>query len=176
MKLYIKTDLLKAGQFGVDTPKEDQTRAEYDSSYARRYEGVASGEAYDPDDPEVGGKYAHSDEDSALSAAEETASERSKKSKKDGITKSDFFAVLPDEDERPINKSLSILKSVSGIVEDLQWTPNQVEVDFLVDQGYAENDVRKGLVPITPRMRGLFTDWLCAKIPASPNDILRRKS
>ena len=59
MKLYI--DIKKAVQqmpsVGVDTPKEDQTQAEYDASYAKRPEGVAAGEAYDPDNPEVGGTY-----------------------------------------------------------------------------------------------------------------------
>lgn len=175
MRLYLKTDLLKAGQFGVDTPKEDQTRAEYESSYARRYEGVASGEAYDPDDPDVGGRYAHADEDSALTASEEAAAARTKKAKKDGVVKSDFFAVLPDEEDRPINKSLSILKSLQQTLEDFKWEPNPTEIEFLVAQGYEEQAVRKGLVAMTPRMRSLFTDWLCAKLPSSPNDILRKR-
>lgn len=182
MKLYIDLNKAQETSAGVDTPKEDQTIAEYDGSYARRYEGVAPGEAYDPDDPEVGGKYSHTDEESQLKATKDAHKQRSKESKADGVTKADFFAVMnEEEDQQPIRKTLStsndLFKSLNTQMQDLAYQnmPNPVEVEFLVEQGYNHTDIVKGMVRMTPWMRNQFTDWLCSRLPKTPSDILGRR-
>lgn len=153
MRLYIDLEkLYKAQQqsgAGKDTPLEEQGTKEYENTYSRRYEGVAAGEAYDPSDDEVD----EDDEDK----------------KKDTEIKKTLSAHT--------SSNTDMLKSLNARLEEFNRanTPNPTEVKFLEEQGYATDDIIKGRVVMNPRMRRLFTEWLCDRLSTSVDDLLPRR-
>lgn len=166
MKLYLSHDLIKAGggqSSGAtrNTTTEEQSTREYNSSYARRYEGVASGEAMDPDDPDVGGKWPDSDTVSDEVNSELENAEESEDDEKEDSTKKALECL------QEFNKSLS------WEVKKLQ--PADVEVEFLLCKGYTMEQINEGRVAITGRLRDLFNAWLCDRLVKSVDDILPRR-
>ena len=162
MKLFI--DLRKGGQtpsVGRDTPTEDQSVAEDESSYARRYEGVASGESLDPDSPDVGAKWKHEGQETASDDVSETRKKRTKEAKSDGVVKSEAQEYLDN-----LNKSMRDFKE--------SRTPNSTEQEFLRDElGYTQDDINKGLAIITGKNRGLFNRWLCDRLTSSTDTLAK---
>lgn len=176
MNLYIREDVLMKAErpaTSKDTELEDQSSLEYDSSYSRRYEGVASGEAYDPDDPKVGKEWDDSGETN-LSDVEQKRSSREKKD--DEQDDKQQGAGAPQAEST--SKSLDILKSFNSRLEAERAArvPNPVEVQFLTEElGYDYDDVMKGHVIIKGRLRSLFTDWLCGRVSHSATTLMKRR-
>ena len=147
----MSNDLTKS-DVGSSSETEEQAKREYDSSYARRYEGVAAGEPLDPDDPNKGGKYSDSDP----TVAEEVDSEMNQDRNDD------------------MDKGLTVLKSLNrqlrkGLGSNL---PTELQKEFLVSEGYDPEEVRKGFIRMTPTRSRLFTDWLCGRLTKSVTEIL----
>lgn len=168
MKLYI--DLLKAEipSRGKDTPPEDQSRDEYESSYGRRYEGVAAGEANDPDHPEVGNNWQHDEDDSVVADAEEKRAAR-KKGKKDE-TKKSLSSGLTEI------SGLSIMESVNKSLTNFARSrlPSPTEQEFLREVlGYSQEEINKGVAVITGRNRRLFNRWLCDRMHTSTDTLVK---
>lgn len=71
-------------------------------------------------------------------------------------------------------EGISILKSISGSLEAARkaYQPNPTEVSFLLEQGYTVDEIMKGQVCITGRLRGLFQDWLCDRMAKSVNSLV----
>lgn len=163
MKLYI--DLKKAiGQspnVGRVTEREDQSTVEHDSSYAHRYEGVASGESLDPDDPNEGGKWPHDEDDTVVEEVKSDRKKREKEGEDGGVVKSAAVQKL-----ELINKALQAEKHVR--------TPNPREQEFLREVlGYSQEDINKGVALITGRNRSLFNRWLCDRLTHSTETLVK---
>ena len=142
--------------FGSVTPSEERARVKYESSYAKRPTGVASGEQHEPDDPDVGKQWKHSDEDSVSAEVER----------------------MLQEQEEPTEKSFSaslvqaITKSLTNEIR--QYVPTDLEADFMVAElGYDPNSVKKGLMTIQGRDRHRFNEWAHERLNKSLSDLLR---
>jgi hypothetical protein len=170
MKLYINKGVSQMPNVGTVTPTEDQSIAEHDSSYARRPVGVAEGESYDPDHPEVGKKWKHSDEDSVVEEVKEKQKKRTAEAKADGVVKN-FFALEPHDKTK---KSLELLKNLNTQLQEqkLQRYPNPREQEFLREVlGYSQEEIIKGLAVITGPNRRLFSKWLCDRLQDSTEEL-----
>jgi len=112
VKLYIDIDMKKAvsqmPSVGIDTPREDQSVAEYQSSYAHRPVGVAAGEENDPDDPEVGASWKHSGS-TEVDATRARQKQRTAEAKADGVVKAQpFDGGFTSEESQRIAESLNL--------------------------------------------------------------------
>lgn len=105
MRIYL--DLQKAlssvPNTGQDTSLEDRSNAQYESSYARQYAGVAAGEVADYDQENVGAKYSHSEKNSHMAKVD--AARAARKTDDDapaaaeGMNKAEYFAVSPKDEK-----------------------------------------------------------------------------
>jgi hypothetical protein len=154
MPLYL--DLVKAvnaPNVGTVTETESRARIRSVSSYAKRPTGVASGEEHEPDEPEVGRKWKHSDEESVNEEVESLLKEESEKEK----TSSNSVA-------KSLIKSLndSLHQQIKSV------TPSQLESQFMVEElGYDASTVKKGLVCISGRNRHAFNEWAHTRLNKS---------
>ncbi len=205
MKLFI--DLKKAvsqtPNTSVDTPSEDQSTKEYDSSFKKRPIGVAAGEEEDPEksvskaQPFDGGFTS----DEAKRAADSLGVDFSK----EAFSLSEFISGINEEREHgdvsqaattlgkialahlkedpkyykklsKMAKSVDFLKSLNTKLEyeKVTHTPNVREQEFLREVlGYSQEEINKGVAVITGRNRNLFSRWLCDRLANSTSDLMK---
>jgi hypothetical protein len=137
---------------GTTTDGDKRAQRKMKESYAKQPVGVmgSSGVAME-DDPDVGRKWQHNEEDSLDAELEE---ERKKK-----------------ED---IEKSVDILKALRQSVErELSMClPNPTEIEFMRDVlGHSEDSIRKGLVTIKGKDRHRFHEWSLQRLAKSVRDM-----
>lgn len=165
MKLYL--DMYKAStsfSAGKTTKKEEQAVASDAESYVESPSGVASPGGASYDDPKVGKKWTHG-EDEKLDDEIELA--RQKRN-----TKAQERNLAPKKEEVSIKKAfdtdaMDMVKSLtSGLKERLQApSVTDTEYEFLtVVKGYSDLDIRRGRAIITGKDRRLFSDFLCNRL------------
>jgi hypothetical protein len=175
MNLYL--DLNKAkGQAtgGKDTKKEEQAIASDSESYLESPSGVNSGDVATYDDPDVGRKWTHGEDESADAAIEAKRQKRNKRSQDRNLT--------PTEEEVGIKKafdesSLDMVKSLtSGLRDSLGLNKyTRTEVEFLqVVKGFSMEEIQKGNITIIGKDRQLFSAWLCDRVQKSLDGLYRR--
>lgn len=143
---------------GVTPKKDKRARIEHDSSYATQHSGVASEGIVTPDDPDVGKKWKHDDEDSV---------------------QADVDAELDDEyDENKdkASKALMLAKSLNDSLhaEAKRYRATSLEEEFMIDVlGLPADRVMKGLSHITGRNRHLFNEWAHSRLSKSLGSLMR---
>lgn len=160
--LYLDlTKAVNAPNIGSTTLSEERARVKDNASYAKRPVGVASGEAHEPDDPDVGRRWNHEDSES-VSAEVESVLEADEEEEEDKAEKS--------------TPSLEILKSIRHRTQEYiaSFVPTEVEAEFMVTElGYDPLSVKKGLHHITGSDRHRFNEWAHSRLGTSLAGLLR---
>ncbi len=157
-------DLIKAvtsPNAGTVTESGKRAQRKIKESYAKTPVGVMGGAGIAMvDDPDVGAKWHHDEDDSVEAELEEEVRNQDK-----------------DEEEEDTNKAMamSILKSLQGAAaaDVARFRHNDSEVVFMRDVlGYNESDIRKGLASITGRNRHRFHEWMLNRMYTSVDSMM----
>lgn len=161
LNLDTDLDMLKAvtpPNAGSVTRSDKRAQRKMKESYAKHPVGAIEGAgAGMVDDPDVGDRWHHSEEDSVDAELDEE--------------------VRNQDEEKEVSKAdaVGILKSLqTAATEDLErYKHNPTEVVFMRDVlGYNEQDIRKGLAHITGRNRQRFHEWMLARMYNSVDSML----
>lgn len=174
MRLYL--DLQKAAAQptgGTTTKKEEQAVAEDAESYVETTSGVSGGSA-SYDDPKVGRKWKHDDDDSLDDEVEEQRQRRNARAQARNL--------VPTKEEIGIKKAfdetaIDMVKSLtSGLRDVLKLnTLTASEIDFLhTVKGYSLEEIKKGQLVIAGRDRNAFSEFLCQKVSKSLDNLYRK--
>lgn len=166
MNLYI--DLNKAVNIpntGTDRVDGNRAAREHKESFNRRGSGALGGDPTN-DDPEVGGKWAHGENDDDLEADR----------KLDSQVAAERGIVGKKEEAKKSQEAVDILKSFSSAMREqaARTMPNEREVEYLTAVcGYDVDDVMKGRARIVGPERTRFNDWLHQRLQASISRLSR---
>lgn len=175
MRLFIPTNNISKAvttpNVSTDTVSERRNARKYDESFSRVSQGV-SGDSAAPDNPEVGAKWQHEEENSLDNELEEDRKKDKEINSSRGVVKSD--KVKKASEATDVVKSLT--SAMQGFVRDT--TINPLEVEFMKSyfDGCTDEDIKKGRVSITGRHRQAFNEWLCSRLVKDPNNIYRRRT
>lgn len=154
----IKKAISSIPNVSVNSPSQNRSARQYDSSYEKDPIGVVGG-SLSPDSPSVGAKWRG--KDPTTKEEEEAENEESDEA-------------IREENELEAAKSL--LKSVMHNVdlERRRYTLNPAEKQFLVEVlGYESDDLHKGSVVLSPTHRVEFNRWLCQRFRNSVGNLIK---
>jgi hypothetical protein len=155
-------DLIKAvtsPNVGNVTESGKRSQRKMKESYAKQPVGVMGGAGIAmPDDPDVGDKWQHDEDDSVDTELETKVRNQ-------------------DKDEEDTEKSVAVVLLKSLRIETEEqiaiYRHNPTEVVFMCDVlGYTEQDIRKGLVRITGRDRHRFHEWMLERMCTSVDSMM----
>ena len=172
LSLDADLDLIKAvssPNAGSVTDSDKRAQRKIKESYAKHPIGVMGGSGVAMhDDPDVGAKWQHDEDDSVDADLEENV--RNKDKKTDGDPSNDDEA---DEDDT--SKAVDILKALRSTAEEVVGRAryNPSEVVFMKEVlGYTDQDIHKGLAKIIGRNRHRFHEWMLDRMSKSVDTMM----
>lgn len=188
MNLYLdiskSVDFNKAGPGGGAAVGRDSTKPgrqvarEYNESFDQSPVGVMGGDG-PADDPDVGPRHRHSEEDSLDSELEEDRQADNKLAAERHTIRPIKKDEEEEEEEEETTKAigtvaLDIAKSLNYRMDQAldQNRLNPVEEQFLLEElGYSKRDIVKGAASISGADRNRFSEWLTDRMQKSISNL-----